>query len=145
MKKGVDYPGITVCSFLHDGQGNVLLNKRSVNCRDEHGRWDICGGGVELGDTLEDTIRKEIKEEFGADALEIEPLGYREMHRLQEDGSKSHWIGLDFKVCIDPSQVVNNEPHKFDEVKWFAVSNLPNPMHSQFPIFFEKYKQNLVT
>jgi 8-oxo-dGTP diphosphatase len=143
MKKGVDYPGITVCCFLHDGKGNVLMNKRSVNCRDEHGRWDICGGGVEFGDTLEQTVRKEIAEEFGASALHIEPLGHREIHRTADDGQKSHWIGFDFKVLIDPSEVVNNEPHKFDEVKWFPVSDMPEPQHSQFPVFFAKYQAQL--
>lgn len=145
MKRGVDYPGVTVCSFLHDGKGNVLLNKRSVNCRDEHGKWDICGGGLELGDTLEETVRKEIQEEFGTDALEIEPLGYREMHRVQEDGQKSHWVGLDFKVLVDTTKVVNNEPHKFDEVRWFPITDLPEPMHSQFRAYWEKYQDRLLT
>lgn len=119
------------------------MNKRSVNCRDEHGRWDICGGGVEFGDTLEQTVRKEIVEEFGATVLNIEPLGHREIHRTAEDGQKSHWVGFDFKVLIDPSEVVNNEPHKFDEVKWFPISDMPQPQHSQFPVFFAKYQAQL--
>ncbi len=52
MLKGVDYIGITVTHWVHDGAGNVLLNLRSANCRDEHGRWDICGGSVDFGETV---------------------------------------------------------------------------------------------
>lgn len=63
MKKGEDFTGVAVVYFCHDGQGNFLLNKRSVNCRDELGAWDPGGGGLEFGDTIENTLRKEIAEE----------------------------------------------------------------------------------
>jgi 8-oxo-dGTP diphosphatase len=144
--KGIEYPGITVCMFPHDGKGNVLLNKRSVNCRDEHGRWDICGGSVDLGDTIEETIRKELAEEYLAEPLEIEFLGYRDVHRTNEKGEKTHWIGLDFKVRIDPAKAGNGEPHKFDEMRWFPISGFPaspSPLHSQLPFYFERYRDKL--
>ena len=38
------------------------MSKRSVNARDEHGKWDIGAGGIELGQTVEETLEKEIKE-----------------------------------------------------------------------------------
>jgi 8-oxo-dGTP pyrophosphatase MutT (NUDIX family) len=144
FKKGVDYPGVTVCFFCHDGNGNVLLNFRSTQCRDEHHRWDIGAGGLDLGDTVEGTLRKEIKEEYGCDVLVFEFMGYRDLHR-EHDGKKTHWVGLDFKVQIDPAQVVNGEPHKFEKLEWFPIDNLPSPMHSQFPIFWEKNKKFLLS
>src|SRR6185295_6821186 len=69
MKKGIDHIGVTVVYFCHDGKGNVLMAKRSANTRDEQGRWDIGGGGVEFGDTVEDTLRKKIKEEYNCDVI----------------------------------------------------------------------------
>ncbi|OGI60267.1 hypothetical protein A2641_00530 [Candidatus Nomurabacteria bacterium RIFCSPHIGHO2_01_FULL_37_25] len=51
MQKGFDYTGVTVVYFCHDGKGNVVFSKRNENCRDEHGAWDIGGGGVEFGDS----------------------------------------------------------------------------------------------
>lgn len=38
MKNGIDYIGVGVVFFCHDGGGNFLMNKRSKNSRDEQGR-----------------------------------------------------------------------------------------------------------
>lgn len=143
MKKGQDYTGVTIVYLCHDGQGNVLLNKRSANCRDEHGAWDPGGGGLEFGDKVEETLRKEIAEEYCTDVLDFEFLGYRDVHR-EHDGNKTHWIALDFKVLVDKDKVKNGEPHKFDEVSWFKWSELPEPMHSQFPAFLKFYADKLI-
>lgn len=142
MKKGEDYIGVTVSYFCHDGAGNFVLSKRSVNCRDEHGRWDNGGGGLEFGDGVEDTLKKEIAEEYGARVIEHEFLGYREAHR-EHDGKRTHWIALYFKVLVDPAEVKNCEPHKFDAVEWFQLDALPHPLHSQLPRALEQFREQL--
>ncbi len=142
MNKGFDFIGLSVVYFCHDGKGNVVFGHRNDNTRDERGRWDIGGGGVEFGDSLETTLRKEIKEEYCTDILSYEFLGYREVFR-EIDGKKSHWIAMDFKVLIDPAMVGVGEPHKFYDVKLFTLENMPSPIHSQLPIFLEKYKDKL--
>ncbi len=142
MKKGEDFTGITIVYLCHDGEGNFLLQKRGNQARDEHGCWDCGGGGLEHHDTVENTLKKEIFEEYGTDILEKEFLGYRDVHR-ENDGKKTHWIALDFKVKVDRSKAKNGEPHKFDEIGWFKLSNFPTPLHSQLPAALEKYKDQL--
>lgn len=142
MNKGVDYTGVTIVAICHDGNGEYLLNKRNENCRDEHGRWDLCAGGLETHDTVEDTLRKEIGEEFGTEVRAIEFLGYRDVHR-EHNGTQTHWIALDFKVEIDREKAHNAEPHKFDEVGWFRIDAFPEPMHSQYPHFYAQYGDRL--
>ena len=142
MKKGFDYIAVSVSYFCHDGKGNYLLNKRSVNCRDEHGTWDFGGGGIEFGDTIEDTLQKEIKEEYCADIVEYKFLGPTESMRTI-DGKMSHWVHLHFLVQLDPAQVKNGEPHKFDEIGWFRLDNLPSPLHSQAPGDLEKFGKQM--
>ena len=142
MIKGTDYIGVCIIYFCHDGKGRFVMAKRSVNARDEQGRWDIGGGGLEFGDSVEDTLRREIKEEYNAEVLDSEFLGFRDVHREREE-KPTHWIALDFKVKINPAGVKNNEPHKFNELGWFTLNNLPSPLHSQLPVFFEKYKNRL--
>ncbi|MBI2627567.1 NUDIX domain-containing protein [Candidatus Nomurabacteria bacterium] len=142
MQKGIDYIGISVVYFCHDGNGKVLLAKRGKNARDERGNWDIGGGGVEFGDTATNTLRKEIKEEYCTDVLDYKFLGYRDVHR-EQNGKKTHWITLDFKVFVDPKKVENGEPHKFDALEWFTLENLPSPIHSQLPNFLKLYKDKL--
>lgn len=142
MRKGQDFTGVSVIYVCHDGKGNVLLSKRGENCRDEKGVWDCGGGGLEFGDTVEETLKKEIKEEYCTDVLDFEFLGFRDVHR-ENDGKKTHWIALDFKVLVDKEKASNGEPHKFDEVAWFPINAFPNPLHSQLPNFLEKYKGKL--
>jgi 8-oxo-dGTP pyrophosphatase MutT (NUDIX family) len=143
MQKGVDFIGVAVVYFCHDGKGNVLLSKRGVNSRDEQGTWDPGGGGIEFGDTIENTLRKEIAEEYCTDILDYEFLGHRDVHR-EHDGKETHWVIFDFKVLIDKGKAKNGEPHKLDAVEWFTLKNLPTPLHSQFPNFLKKYKEKLL-
>jgi 8-oxo-dGTP diphosphatase len=142
MKKGVDFTGITVVYCCHDKEGNILLAKRSKNCRDEHGRWDNGGGGVEFGDNVIDTLKKEIAEEYCTDVLDFEFLGYRDVHR-EHEGKKTHWIALDFKVLVNKDKVKIGEPHKFDDIGWFKRNELPENLHSQLPYLFDKYKDKI--
>ena len=142
LKKGSDFTGVTVVFMCHDGEGNYVLAKRGSTCRDEQGTWDAGGGGLEFGDTVEDTLRKEIREEYCTDVLSYEFMGFRDVHRTHE-GKPTHWIALDFKVLIDREQVQNGEPHKIDEVAWFRLEDFPAPLHSQFPHFLEKYSDHL--
>jgi ADP-ribose pyrophosphatase YjhB (NUDIX family) len=129
LRRGLDYPAITVCYMCHDGHGNYLMNKRSVQCNDEHGTWDFGGGRVELGDTIEKTVTKELFEEFGVRPIEMEFLGYHDLFRYRTDKGKTHWLCMIFHIHVNRDQVVNNEPHKFDELKWFRLDNLPAPLH----------------
>ncbi len=141
-RKGLDYVGVAVVYYCHDGRGNFVMSKRGKNSRDEQGRWDPGGGGVEFGIPILENLRNEIREEYGAEVLKHEFLGFRDVHRETEKG-RTHWLALDFKVLVDPKQVKNNEPHKFDDVRWFTLDTLPSPVHSQIPEFIRLYDKKL--
>jgi ADP-ribose pyrophosphatase YjhB (NUDIX family) len=134
-----------VVFFCHDGQGNILMNKRGLNCRDEQGAWDIGGGGIEFGQDAVTVVQTEIKEEYCVDVetADVEFLGYRDVHRTNGEGKETHWVALDFKVLVDPLKVKNGEPHKFDEIGWFTLDTLPSPIHSQLAFTIAKYRDRL--
>lgn len=142
LTKGVNYIGISVVFFCHDGQGNVLMGRRSRSARDEHGRWDIGGGGLEFGETVERALRREIKEEYCTDVVSYEVLGFRDVHRVHQ-GKITHWVALDFKVLIDKNKVANGDPEKIAEIGWFLLNTIPKDSHSQFPEFLQLYKDKL--
>ncbi len=143
LKKGTDYIGVGVVFFCHDGNGKFLMGKRSVNTRDEHGRWDFGAGGVEFGHTLDDTLRKEIREEYCTDVLDYKFIGYMDVHR-EHEGKPTHWISFAFKVLVDPEKVRVGEPDMCDELGWFTLDSLPDNLHSQFPKLLEPYGDQLV-
>lgn len=142
--KGVDFIGITVVYFCHDGKGRFVMALRNKNTRDEHNRWDIGGGGVEFDTSVEESLKKEIKEEYCTDVIKHEFLGFRDVHR-EHNGRKTHWVSLDFKVLVDPAKVKNGEPHKFEKIDWFTKDTLPDNLHSQLPKFFGLYRDKLFT
>lgn len=143
MKKGIDFTGVTTTFYCHDGNGNLLMHKRSQKCRDEQGKWDVGSGSLEFGLTPEDNLKKEIKEEYCTDVKDIKLLGVRSTHRNLSDGTPTHWIAFEYLVLIDRNQVKIGEPESMDEIGWFTLDNLPNPLHSQNLICFNIYKKEI--
>ncbi len=142
MQKGIDYIGVGVVFFCFDGKGDLIMAKRNKNTRNEHGMWDNGGGGVEVGETVEQALTREIAEEYGVKILSHEFLGFRDVF-IEQDGTKHHWIALDYKVLVDPSGLRIGEPQKFDDIGLFPINNLPTPLHSQIAFALEKYKDKL--
>lgn len=137
MKKGLDYIGVAVIPFVHDGKGNYLVGLRTENCRDEHNKWEpIGGGGVEVGETLEQAIKREVKEETGATAEKVELMGMRECFR-NLDGKDTHWIMYDYKVLVNPQEVYIVEPDMCAEIRWVKPNEVPEPMMNGFAEFLE--------
>jgi 8-oxo-dGTP diphosphatase len=141
--RGISFVGVSTCFFCYDKNGRIFMAKRNANARDENGNWDIGAGGLELGLTAEDNMKKEIKEEYNAESLKTTFLGYRNVFRKLADGAKTHWLALDFAVLVDPKFVKVNEPHKFDDSGWFTMDSLPSPLHSQINSFMSVYDKQL--
>ena len=131
LRRGIDHIGVSASFVIHDGKGNVLLQKRGVGARDENGRWDIGGGAIELGEPILETVKREIREELCAEALDIQFLTVYDSFR-EHDGKNTHWIAIIHTVKVDPTEVKIGEPHKVDELRWVTSSNLPSLLHSQF-------------
>ncbi|MGV9595933.1 NUDIX hydrolase [Streptosporangium sandarakinum] len=124
-------PSVSCVFVCHDGAGRVLLARRGAGARDEPGAWDCGAGALEYGETFEAAVAREVREEYSAAALEIETIGVRNV--LRGDPVFSHWVAVVFAVRVDPAEVAIGEPHKFDELGWFAPGRLPDRPHSQLP------------
>lgn len=144
MKKGIDYPGVAVVFICHDGQGQIIMNRRSAKARDEHGTWDIGGGGVDHGEKLEETLKREVMEEYCSPIVNHEYIGYRDVHRTH-GGAATHWVVFDYVVQIDREKAGLGDPEKMDEIKWFRLDKMPpySERHSQAPVFWELYEEKL--
>ncbi len=132
LRRGIDHIGVSAVAIVHDGKGRILLQKRGPNARDEQGNWDAVGGAVEFGETLIETITRELFEEIGVIPKRIDYLTTYDAHR-NLNGIQTHWIAIAHAVLVDPKTVKNNEPDKIAELGWFDADSLPSPLHSQFP------------
>lgn len=142
MTKGYDFPGISVVFLCHDGSGNFLMAKRNDKCRDEHGCRDPGAGALEFNEPVEGALIRKVLEEYGILPLEFMSLGFRDVHCVHGD-HPTHWIALDYLVCVNRKDVINAEPHKHDEIGWFQMDAFPGNTHSQWPTFLKKYRRVL--
>jgi 8-oxo-dGTP diphosphatase len=145
LHKGISFVGVTTCFFCYDGRGRFFMAKRSQKARDEQGTWDTGGGGLKWGLSAEENMRREVKEEYNGDVLKSSFLGYRDAFRELKDGTKTHWLAIDFAVLVDPEVIRINEPDMFDDSGWFTLDDLPSPLHSLKPEYFKKYDAQLRT
>ena len=145
LKRGVDYIGVTVVFFCHDGEGNVLLQKRSMNCRDEQGRWDCGGGSMEFGEeSFESGVRREVLEELGVEPLAVKHMATTNVIR-DNNGMPTHWVAVVHAVKIPREGLRIGEPDKIDEIGWFPADALPENLHSCWDRHFELVKGEILT
>src|SRR3989338_6180433 len=121
MKKGVDFIGVGVGAVIINKDGKVFASLRGPASRNEIGKWEFPGGSVEYGDTLEKTVIREMKEEFGINVKIIDVLGVAD-HILPKE--KQHWVTAGFICKIAKGVPKINEPLKSGKIGWFSIEEL---------------------
>ena|GEM_PF-188144 len=130
-RAGINCLGVSICCVCHDGQGNILLNKRTKKCRDEWDCWDNWGGQIEFGETFEEAIKRELMEEANIKPLKMEKGGSLTVLRKIR-GVDTHWVAIIYAVKVEKKEYRSNEPEKLQTPTWFSLDNLPSPRHSHF-------------
>jgi ADP-ribose pyrophosphatase YjhB (NUDIX family) len=101
--------------------GRVLIVRRGR--APAHGLYTLPGGGVELGETLEEAVIREVREET---ALAIEPVdlvGFRQAIARDAEGRvERHFVILPFAARWIGGEVSLNE--ELDEAHWLAPTAL---------------------
>lgn len=67
MKRGIDYIGVGVGAAIFNTEGKLFITLRGKEAKNERGKWEIPGGSVEFGETFQEAIKREIKEEVGVE------------------------------------------------------------------------------
>lgn len=145
MVQGIDYPGVTCACICRDSSGRLLLSLRSNACRDEQDKWEFGGGALELGETLEEHVRREMREELNIELSELRMLDATTMLR-QHAEKVSHWVLLVWTgIVSNPETLAIQEPDRMVEFRWFDKDALPTNLHSSIPQILEiARKQGIV-
>jgi ADP-ribose pyrophosphatase YjhB (NUDIX family) len=107
--------------FVHR-DGKLLLQRR----RDD-GTWADHGGCLEIGETLEDAARREVKEETGLTAGELQFLclcsGPDHLHTYP-NGDRAYVVGA-YYLCEDFTGTPIPQTDETTDLRWFALDDLP--------------------
>ena len=93
-----DRPFVGVGAVIVDG-GNVLIVKRRYEPL--AGQWSLPGGGVEVGETLEDCLAREIREETGLEIAVGPVIEVLDRITRDEDGRvRYHFVLVDYLCWV---------------------------------------------
>lgn len=140
MEKAIDYIGVSAGAMIFNDEGKLFLSKRSKNTKNEAGCWETPGGSVELMETLEDAVRREMREEYGVE-IEIIKQFPAEDHIIPNE--KQHWVATTFLGKLKPGEIPKIlESDKCDGIGWFALDNPPSPLSLITQLDLKRYKDD---
>ncbi len=119
MKRGNDYIGVGVGAAILDDAGRLFLTLRGLAAKNERGRWEIPGGSVEFGETLEAALQREMHEEHGIAIAIVGLLGVCD-HLLPDEGQ--HWVSPTYLCRITGGTPRIREPEKCAAIGWFTLA-----------------------
>jgi 8-oxo-dGTP pyrophosphatase MutT (NUDIX family) len=112
-------PGASVVAF--DDHGRVLMQRRA-----DTGTWGFPGGSMELGDSLENTARRELLEETGLHATRLEfvtMLSGAEYRFTYPNGDEIYNVAAIFTARAFTGELTPD--HESLELHWFNTNELP--------------------
>lgn len=89
---------VTGGAIIRDPAGRILLQQRS-----DYGDWGLPGGGMEPGETIEDTMRREVREETGLEVAGSSLLGVYtgpRMRYVYPDGGRVVFTMFIFEATV---------------------------------------------
>jgi 8-oxo-dGTP pyrophosphatase MutT (NUDIX family) len=110
----------SVVAFVQNDAGEVLMIQRSDN-----GRWALPGGGHDVGESISDTVVREVREETGVEAEVIDMSGiYTDPgHVMRYDDGE---VRQQFSICFRARPVGGElcTSSETPQVRWVAPAAL---------------------
>lgn len=114
---------IVACAvYIFDKNGRVLLQNRADDFS-----WGAPGGSMDLGETPEETARREVYEETGVTLGEIKLLNVlsgEDSHFFYPNGDEAYAVDINF-TCYDYEGEVKIQKEEVLKVDFFELDNLP--------------------
>jgi 8-oxo-dGTP diphosphatase len=136
MKK---YTGKTSTAIIPFPNQKILLIKR--NTIPFKGYWALPGGRLDPGETIEQTIIRDVKEETGLDVTIVRKVG-----EYVEKGSKDNVEYEYYPTCFVVKPVggeIKKQDTEIQEIKLFKLTELPEPLAFEHDQMLKDYVYTL--
>ena len=144
LRKSIGHKPIIICScgcLIFNEKNQVLLQRRSDNKL-----WGNPGGIMELGETIYDTVKREVKEELGID-LEDDKLSVFNIysgegqHHIYPNNDEAYFVNIIFKTNIYKG--TTEKDNESLELKFFDLDKLPSNITKSFEEVKEALMNNI--
>ena len=121
--------------------GKILLEKRKNE--PGKGKWSIPGGLVELGEGVEQTVIREVREETGLEVGKPELVDVVDNVVRDENGEvKYHFVIIDYFVKLKGGTM--KAMSDAEELRWVTFDEMEQyDLTKTFKVFFQKNRQKL--
>ena len=118
------FAGRTATAIIRFPTDKILLVKRATVPFKSY--WALPGGRVDPGETVEQTIVREVKEETGLDVVVVSKIGeYREQG--VKDGIEYEYYPACFLVKTVGGEIKKQES-EIEDIQLFSLSKIPEPL-----------------
>ena len=125
LRKLVGHYPLLQCAgsvIIENEQGEILLGKRTDNRK-----WGYAGGSIELGETVEDCAKRELTEETGLTADELEFFminSGEETHYIYPNGDEVYNVEVVY-ICRRYHGTITPQKEELSELRFFSIDDLP--------------------
>lgn len=110
----VKHPRITqVYAVVFDNQGNILIGRQNADSP-----WVICGGSPENGETIEQTLQRELLEELDVTVKNIMLLGVQEVEWKKSKKSKKGEKHYQVRMIADIDELLPQTTDPAHNIVW---------------------------
>ena len=132
MKK---YTGKTSTAIIPFPENKIVLIKR--NTIPFKGYWALPGGRMDPGETIEQTIVREVKEETGLDVVIVNKVGEYLEKGIKDDVEYEY-----YPTCFVVKPVggeTKKQDSEIQEIKQFNLTDLPSPLAFEHDLMIKDY------
>ncbi len=130
------YPEPTVGALIFSPEGQLFL----MRSHKWHGRYVIPGGHIELGETMIDALKREVKEETNLDIFDIRFVCFQEFIHDDRFWQRRHFIFFDYACRTRSTEVILND--EAEEYVWVDRERaLDLPVEHYTRIALAQYRQ----
>lgn len=140
IRKYVGHSPIMVTAamcIIYDKEKGILLEKITNN-----GMWCVPGGALELGETLEEALKREVKEETSLDIFNPKLFDVKAgVHMVYPNNDEVYYTDVVYEINEYEGELKPDEESK--ELVWVPIDKLPdNIMPTQIE-YIEKFVNTL--
>lgn len=114
--------------------GKILLGKRNNSFGE--GEYSSPGGHLEYGESFDECIRREIREECG---LEVKNISFLYVTNSMHYAPK-HYVNVEVLAEWESGEPITFEHEKIGGWDWYDLNNLPSPIFHYTMQGIESYK-----